>query len=256
MITNIVVIEDETLAAERLIALVSEIDKKLIVKAQLDSVSTSVKWFLANPAPDLVFMDIQLADGLCFEIFDKTTVDSPVIFTTAYNEYALKAFKVNSIDYLLKPIDKEELQASIAKYRRINSSVSKAKPMAPELIKQVMQMIQNPYKSRFVIRLGEHIKTIHLDDIAFFYSNEKSTFIRTLAGRDYAMDNSLDQLEVETDPGKYFRVSRKYFVALLSIKDIISYSGSRLKVVITGSEKDEILVSREKVTEFKKWLEG
>jgi len=256
MTRNVVVIEDEKLAAERLITLVNDLDKELVIQAQLDSVFSAVKWFSTNPAPDLVFMDIQLADGLCFEIFEKTTVDSPIIFTTAYNEYALKAFKVNSIDYLLKPIDKEELQVSIAKYRRMNFSAGKAKPMEPELLKQVMEMIQNPYKSRFVIRLGEHIKTIHIDDIVLFYSNEKSTFIRTLTGRDYAMDHSLDQLEDMIDPGKYFRVSRKYIIALSAIRDIISYSGSRLKLIITGADKDEVLVSREKVAEFKKWLGG
>jgi DNA-binding LytR/AlgR family response regulator len=256
MIKNIVVIEDEVLAAERLIALLHELDKEFVVQAQPDSVSSSVKWLSVNPPPDLIFMDIQLADGLCFEVFEKTSIDAPVIFTTAYNEYALKAFKVNSIDYLLKPIDKKELEAAIAKFKKVTASASKPGSIHPELLKQVMGMIQNPYKPRFVIRLGEHIKAIQTDDIALFYSNEKSTYLRTLAGRDFAMDHSLDQLEDETDPKAFFRVSRKYMVALSAIKDIIAYSGSRLKLIVTGAENEEVLVSREKVTDFKKWLEG
>ena len=256
MINNIVIIEDEVLAAERLIALLNDLDKEFVVLAQPDSVSSSVSWFSSNPAPDLIFMDIQLADGLCFEIFEKMKIVAPVIFTTAYNEFALKAFKVNSIDYLLKPIDKKELLASIEKFKRLTSSASKPQSIEPELLRRVMGMIQNPYKSRFVIRLGEHIKTIHTEDIAFFYSNEKSTFIRTLARRDFAMDHSLDQLEDEVNPGTFFRVSRKYMVAMPAITDIIAYSGSRLKLIVAGAENEEVLVSREKVSDFKKWLEG
>ncbi len=253
---QVLVIEDEKLAAERLINIIVELEPSAKILKSLDTVRATVRWLNANPQPDLIFMDVQLADGLCFEIFEKTNIESPVIFTTAYNEYALRAFKVNSIDYLLKPIDKTELRASLDKYQKLNSTVSSGIMLQPHLLKQVMEMIKNPYKSRFVVRFGEHIKAIGIEDVAYFYTSEKSSFLRTLTGRDFAIDCSLDQLEEELDPDKFFRVSRKFIVALPHIKDIIAYSGSRLKLLVTSSDQTEILVSREKVTEFKKWLEG
>jgi two-component system, LytTR family, response regulator len=252
---QVLVIEDEKLAAERLIDMIVEIEPSVHILKSLDSVKASVRWFSANPQPDLIFMDVQLADGLCFEIFEKTSIESPVIFTTAYNEYALRAFKVNSIDYLLKPIDKTELQLAINKFQKLKSEIS-GTFIQPHLLKQVMEMIKNPYKSRFVVRVGEHIKAIGIEDVAYFYTSEKSSFLRTLVGRDFAIDCSLDQLEEELNPDKFFRVSRQFIVALPHIKDIIAYSGSRLKLVVTSSDQMEILVSREKVTTFKKWLEG
>jgi Response regulator of the LytR/AlgR family len=253
---RILVIEDEKLAAERLIGLITDIEPAAQVLKAIESIKSAVKWLSSNPHPDLIFMDIQLADGLSFEIFDKANVDTPVIFTTAYNEYALRAFKVNSIDYLLKPIDKEELRASINKYLKLNKGISQNVAFHPQLLKQVMDVIQNQYKSRFVVRIGEHIKAVAIEDIAYFYSSEKSSFIRSVSGRDYAVDFSLDQLESELDPRKFFRVNRQFIVGLLQIKDIVAYSGSRLKLNIVGGDNNEILVSREKVNDFKKWLDG
>jgi DNA-binding LytR/AlgR family response regulator len=253
---QILVIEDEKLASERLINLIKELEPSATILKSLESIRASVKWLNTNPKPDLILMDVQLADGLCFEIFEKTEIDAPVIFTTAYNEYALKAFKVNSIDYLLKPIDKSELNVALDKYKKLNSPASSVTSLSPELLKQVMEIIKNPYKMRFVVRVGEHIKSIGIEDAAIFYTSEKSTFLRTLAGRNVAIDSSLDQLEKELDPQKFFRVSRQFIIALPHILDIIAYSGNRLKLKVTGSDQIEILVSREKVTEFKKWLEG
>ncbi len=253
---QILVIEDEKLAAERLVSLITDIEPTAQVLKSIESIKAAVKWFNANPHPDLIFMDVQLADGLSFEIFEKVNVDVPVIFTTAYNEYALRAFKVNSIDYLLKPIDKEELRSSINKYLKLNRNVSQNVALQPQLLKQVMEIIRNPHKSRFVVRIGEHIKTIAIEDVAFFYSSEKSSFIRSISGRDYAIDYSLEQLEAELDPRKFFRVSRQFIVAMATIKDIIAYSGNRLQLNVMGGDQEEILVSREKVTDFKKWLDG
>jgi two-component system, LytTR family, response regulator len=250
----VLVIEDEKLAAERLVNLILELEPESQIVKSLESVKAAIEWLTKNPQPDLILMDVQLADGLCFEIFDKIKVESPVIFTTAYNEYALRAFKVNSIDYLLKPIDKTELKASLLKYQKLSGS--SAIKLKPELLQQVMAMIKNPYKSRFVVKIGEHIKAIDIDDVAYFYINDKSSFLRTLKGRDFAIDSSLDQLEKEIDPARFFRVNRKFLIALQHINDIIAYSGSRLKLIITCADKEEILVSREKVSEFKKWLEG
>jgi DNA-binding LytR/AlgR family response regulator len=253
---KILIIEDESLAAERLINLIKKIEPSVEIVGKIESVRASLKWFSNNDSPELIFMDVQLADGLCFEIFEKATIETPVIFTTAYNEYALKAFKVNSIDYLLKPITEPELENAIVKFKKLHNSSTSEKYANKAIFKKVMQMIQNPYKSRFVVRIGEHIKAINCSDIALFFSSDKSTFIRTTNNRDFGIDNSLDQLESEIDPSLFFRVNRKQLIALNVIKDIISYSGSRLKIIIKGNEAEEVIVSREKVGEFKIWLEG
>jgi DNA-binding LytR/AlgR family response regulator len=255
MTMRVLVIEDEKLAAERLIAMIQELEPGAQILQSLESVRAAVQWLETYPHPDLIMMDVQLADGLCFEIFEKIVIDVPVIFTTAYNEYAIRAFKVNSIDYLLKPIDKTELNASLQKYQKINAHIANS-ALQPQLLKQVMDMITNPYKTRFVVRIGEHIKAIGIEDVVYFYTCEKSSFLRTSSGREFALDTSLDQLEEELDPKKFFRVSRQFIVALPHISDIITYSGNRLKIKVTTSEQTEILVSREKVTLFKKWLEG
>jgi DNA-binding LytR/AlgR family response regulator len=253
---KILIIEDEALAADRLLKLVTEADPNTEILAKLESVRSVVNWFNTNALPDLIFMDVQLADGLSFEIFDKVKIDTPVIFTTAYNEYALKAFKVNSIDYLLKPIDKDELQNAIAKFKKQATVSDSASHIDALILNKVKTMLQSPYKTRFVVRIGEHIKAVSVDDISFIYSSEKSTLIRTVSGRDFALDGSIDQIANEMDPAKFFRVSRKYLVAIDHVSDIIAYSGSRLKLIMKGIEDDEIIVSREKVAEFKKWLEG
>jgi len=252
---KVLIVEDESLAADRLISLIHEIHPDSEIVASLQSISAVCSWFAKNLQPDLILMDIQLADGLCFEIFDQTYIQSPVIFTTAFNEYALRAFKVNSIDYLLKPIDKEELSNALKKYHSINRFPSN-QPIDPTAMHRVMELIQNPYRSRFVIRIGEHIKTIVLDQISYFYSNEKSSFLRTVSGRDFDLNFSLEQLENELNPKKFYRVSRKHLVSLDHISDIIAYSGSRLKLILQGANNEEILVSRNKVSDFKKWLEG
>lgn len=253
---KVLIIEDEALAADRLLKLVAEAEPNTEILGKLESVRSVVNWFDTNAMPDLIFMDVQLADGLCFEIFDKVKIDTPVIFTTAYNEYALKAFKVNSVDYLLKPIDKNELQSAIAKFKKQATASDSVLHIDALILNKVKTMLQNPYKTRFVVRIGEHIKAVSVDDISFIYSSEKSTLIRTVLGRDFALDGSIDQITIEMDPAKFFRVSRKYLVAIDHVSDIIAYSGSRLKLVMKGIEDDEIIVSREKVAEFKKWLEG
>src|SRR5664279_823801 len=206
---NCLIVEDEKVAAERLVGLIKKFDPSIDITEIVQSVKNAVQWLNTHQAPDLIFMDIQLADGLSFEIFEQTIVDAPVIFTTAYNEYALQAFKVNSIDYLLKPIDKEELRVSINKYQKLSNRVSQTGALQPQVLKQMIDMMQNPYKLRFVVRIGEHIKTIAIEDVAYFYSSEKSSFLRSISGRDYAIEYTLDQLEQELDPHKFFRVSRK-----------------------------------------------
>jgi DNA-binding LytR/AlgR family response regulator len=200
-------------------------------------------------------MDIQLADGISFSIFDQVEVNVPVIFTTAYDEYALKAFKVNSIDYLLKPIDEEGLRAAVKKYDSITSSRSMAPDKMMESINLAMQMLSKKYKERFVIKVGEHLKSVEVGEILFFFSLEKTTFAQTMDGRKHILDFTLDQLEELLDPKKYFRINRKYIISVDSIQDMISYTNSRLKLVLKDSDDPDVIVARERVQEFKEWLD-
>ncbi len=251
---KILIIEDEPQAAERLHQLILQIEPTAVIMAKLDSVKRSVEWLKANAGPDLVFMDIQLADGLSFEIFDKIEIKSPIIFTTAYNEYALKAFKVNSIDYILKPVDKEELTSAFRKYKTLLGNSIPADKMM-ESIGYAVQMLSRKYKERFVIKVGEHLKSFEVSDILFFYSQEKTTFAQTREGRKYILDFTLEQLEGLMDPKLFFRINRKYFVSVQSIQDMISHTNSRLKLVLKTADDHDIIVARERVQEFKEWLD-
>jgi DNA-binding LytR/AlgR family response regulator len=251
---NILIIEDEPLAAQLLENSLREIEPGCVIADKLDSIKRSIKWLKNNPVPDVVFMDIQLADGLSFEIFDQVEITSPVIFTTAYNEYALKAFKVNSIDYILKPVDKNELKAALEKFRRLTSN-HPGQSKIIESIGQAMKMLTKKYKERFMVKVGEHLKTIDVENILYFYSQEKTTFCFSSENRNLILDFTLDQLEELLDPACFFRVNRKYIVSAKSIQDIISYTNSRLKLMLKGSLDNEVIVARERVQEFKDWLD-
>jgi DNA-binding LytR/AlgR family response regulator len=249
---NCLIVEDEKVAAERLVGLIKKYDPAIDVTEIVQSVKLAVQWLNTHQAPDLIFMDIQLADGLSFEIFELTIVKTPVIFTTAYDEYALKAFKVNSIDYLLKPIDPDELKNAIEKFKESNSP----KEIPAQVFDSIMHSLTKKYKNKFVINVGEHIKVFTTEDIQCFYSIEKCTFLQNKSGRDYGINYSLDQLEDLLDPAQFFRINRKFIVSLSAISDIISYSNSRLKVKLHSNESNDLIVSREKVQDFRKWLEN
>jgi DNA-binding LytR/AlgR family response regulator len=251
---NILIIEDEPLAVQRLEILVGEIMPAANIVDRIDSVKKSIQWLTTHAAPDLILMDIQLADGLSFQIFEHCMVTSPVIFTTAYDAYALKAFKVNSIDYILKPVDKAEFAHALRKLEGLNAN----KP-SPELllqnISQVMNMLTKKYKERFVLKVGEHLKTIEVKSILYFYSLDKTTFCHTGDMRNHILDYTLEQLETLLNPDDYFRLNRKYLVRSESILDIISHSNSRLKLVLKNSKDSDVIVARERVQEFRQWLD-
>ena len=250
---NILIIEDEPQAAHRLEKLVKSILPLATILPSIDTVKKSVQWLKSNEKPALIFMDIQLADGISFQIFDHVEVKSPVIFTTAYDEYALKAFKVNSIDYLLKPIDEQELRRAIQKFERLTGS---ANNKMMESIGLAMQMLTKKYKERFVIKVGEHLKSVETDDILFFFSLEKATFAQTKDGKKSILDFTMDQLEELLDPTKFFRINRKYIVNVKSIQDMISYTNARLKLVLKTSDDNDVIVARERVQQFKDWLDS
>ena len=253
---RIIIIEDEQLAAKRLLELILKYDPEIEILGKFDTVEKSVEWFNSNPSPDLIFMDIQLADGLSFEIFEQSIIKSPIIFTTAYDQYAIKAFKVNSIDYLLKPIDFDELSTAIEKFKNIHFEKSTENITPKNLaFDQVLKLLTKEYKTRFVVKVGEHIKSIQVENISCFYSLEKATFLKTTANNNYVLDYSLDQIESLLSPNDFFRVNRKYIINLKEIRDIISYSNSRLKIILNLKNDEDIIVSREKVKSFKAWLE-
>jgi two-component system response regulator LytT len=249
---NVVIIEDEKPAARRLNRMLNDFDIEPLT--MLHSVEESVNWFHKNDHPDLIFLDIQLSDGLSFEIFEEVEIKSAIIFTTAYDEYALKAFKLNSIDYLLKPIDADELENAINQYKKIANSNSNS-GLNLEQIKSIISPSQKNYKKRFTVKIGQHLKMISIESIECFYSENKSTHIHTIDNRSYLLEESLEQLEEKLQPETFFRVSRKYFVNINAIKDIISYTNSRLKIILHSYNESEIIVSRERVKEFKNWIE-
>lgn len=245
---NVIIIEDEKPAARLLSRKLEKMN--ISVSQMLHSVEESLKWFSENPQPDLIFLDIQLSDGLSFEIFEKINIKSAVIFTTAYDEYALKAFKLNSIDYLLKPIDEKELQQAISKFRERTQN----KQLDLNWVKNMFSSSEKTYKERFSIKIGQQLKIINTSEIECFFSENKGTYLHTTENRNYLIDTILEQLEEELNPKEFFRVSRKFIVSLKAIKEIQIYSNSRLKIILNSYKDDEIIVSRERVSDFKSWI--
>lgn len=246
---HVVIIEDEKPAARRLQRLLKECN--IEVHTMLHSVKEAVNWFKNNTHPDLILLDIQLSDGLSFEIFDQVEINSAIIFTTAYDEYALKAFKLNSIDYLLKPIDEEELEHALQQFKQKEEKASFN-------IENIKNLFQNQsvkeYKNRFSIKVGQHLKIINQDEIECFYSQDKASYLYTNSNRNYLLDYSLEKLEKMINPKLFFRVNRTYIVHINHIKDIIAYTNSRLEIKLNAYQESKIIVSREKVKDFKKWI--
>lgn len=251
---KVVIIEDEQLAVRRLESMIRQFDKTIEVVAKLESVEESVEWFGQNQQPDLIFLDIHLEDDLSFAIFDKVNVAAPIIFTTAYDEYAIKAFKLKSIDYLLKPIVQEELEAAINKYKQWHGQ------QANNLdLRSLMQMVapQTPkFKERFAVTVGTKIKSVNINDIAYFYSAEGISFMVLSDKHEYVLDSSLDRIAEELDPQQFFRINRQYLIKLGAIANVHVYPKSKLKIDLTPGTKETLYVSLDRVTDFKRWLDG
>ncbi|MBK8564050.1 MAG: response regulator transcription factor [Saprospiraceae bacterium] len=247
---KVIIIEDEAAAARRLANLIQEIDPSIEVMEQLDSIESSVLWLESHPMPDLLFMDIHLADGSSFEIFKFVKVDKPVIFTTAYDEYALQAFKVNAIDYLLKPMKKADIEQALNKYRSLN------KPAEVDYQALASSISNEKYNTRFLIRFGQNIKVVDFRDAAYFYTEDKITFIVTKEGKRYPIEPSLEKLDEMADPRVFFRINRQFIVNIESIKEMYAYSKSRVKLKLEPPTDKETVVSTERSPVFKKWLVG
>tara|TARA_B100000795_G_scaffold28904_1_gene19112 strand:- start:23341 stop:24096 length:756 start_codon:yes stop_codon:yes gene_type:complete len=250
---HVLIIEDERPSARRLQRMLDKID--VTVATMLHSVEEAIAWFQENEHPDLIFLDIQLSDGLSFEIFEVVTVNSAIIFTTAFDEYALQAFKLNSIDYLLKPIDEVELQAAVVQYKKVQSKMQPVALNFDDIKKLLTNPVVREYKKRYTTKIGQHIKMIPVDEIECFYSENKGTYAHTVAGRDYLLDTTLELLEEELEPKTFFRISRKFYINVNEIKDIISYTNSRLQIKLNSYKEQEVIVARERVKDFKIWLE-
>lgn len=248
---NTIIIEDENLTAQRLEGMLKKYDSNIRVLATLPSVVESVEWLRKNDAPDLVFMDIHLEDDLCFKIFELAPLSAPVIFTTAYDEYMVKAFKVNSIDYLLKPINFVELIAALDKYKALKEQFSK--PDFNTLLQYIGQRSPE-YKTRFMITVGTKIRSIETADIAYFYSDEKITFLVTRDGQHLPIDFSLDKLTGLLDPKQFFRASRQFLVGFDAIQTVHTHFKGKLKLDLTPKSKLEVFVSGDRMTDFKDWL--
>ncbi len=256
---NTIIIEDEKPAARRLSRMLEKQNVKVITT--LYSVEDAIDWFKKNEHPDVLFLDIQLSDGLSFEIFEKVNIQSAIIFTTAFDEYALQAFKVNSVDYLLKPIDEEELQAAVNKYQSMKAAFGKNETTKnlqinfEEIKKLLINPLEREYKKRFTVKVGSHLKMISADEIGCFYSENKGTYLFTTEGRNYLIETSLEALENELSPKNFFRVNRKFIIQIHSIQDIVTYSNSRLKIKLKNFTNEDIIVARERVKDFKEWLQ-
>jgi len=249
---NIVIIEDEELAAQRLEGMIRSFDPGINILAKHESIEEAVNWFRSHPEPDLIFLDIHLEDGLSFQIFEQVPVKSPIIFTTAFDEYAIKAFKLKSIDYLLKPITQEDLNTAILKYKDWNTT-SKSFIDVGALFELISNRSKS-YKSRFSITVGQKIKTIDIGDIAYFYSEEGITFMVCRDKSEYPVDYSLEKLMDELSPKDFFRINRQFIVGMKSIANVHVYPKSRLKVELNPMTRMEVFASIDKVVNFKEWL--
>lgn len=252
---DIFIIEDESIATKLLKRLIVEIDPSMNIVGTADSVASAVKWFKNNPEPDLIFSDIELSDGQSFDIFEKVQLNIPVVFTTAHDDFALKAFQVNSVDYLLKPVDRESVEKSLEKYKSLQDTFRNE---TGDVLKSLITTIKNEnkqYKSRFLVKMGERLVSLTNDQIAYFFSEDKLVFVMTNESKKYPVDYTLDELDQTVDPKRFFRLNRQFVSNIESIVSIHNYFNGKLKLTLKPHIEKEILVSREKASSFKDWLD-
>lgn len=248
-----VIIEDEGIASRRLANLIADIAPDIEIVSQLTSVESGLDWFDNNPLPQLIFLDIQLNDGYGFDILDHLETHPPVIFTTAYNEYAIRGFKYNGLDYLLKPIDKNELKIALNKFRRPMNHDIEAIPAVK--LEEIKNLFNKEYKHRFMVKVGNQFKSFNVEDIAFFKSLDGLIFLYTHLGQSYPIEYTIDQLESILNPVQFFRINRKFMVSVKAVVEIHSYFNSRLLLKLMPKEEEEVIVSRERTSNFKRWLD-
>ena len=250
---KVLIIEDEAPAFRRLQKILEEIDPAIEIIEVIDSVEDSIKWLRNHNSPDLIFMDIQLSDGISFEIFDQIEILSPVIFTTAFDEYMLRAFKVNSIDYLLKPIKQDDLAVSLQKYQSLKSVFSNEGPNLNQLISQI-RLDDRKFKNRFLVKIGDKLISVSVADVAFFQTKNGVVYLITNQQKKYLLDFTLDELSKQLDPENFFRANRQFVINYSAIQTVHKYHKGKLLVETEVPAEEQIIVSAEKATEFKKWF--
>lgn len=253
---KVLILEDEALSAKRASQLLVECDPGVEVVDCIESIEEAAIWFNQHPEPDLILLDIHLSDGLCFNLFERVDVQSPVIFTTAYDQYALQAFKINSIDYLLKPLDKGELSRALTKFRGLNQRKKGISPLEIEKIRITIESLTKRYKSRFLVKFGDTIQFKNIDEVAYFYADDKVVFMVTNDAKKYLVDNNLESLEEVLDPMLFFRVNRKVIARIEAIQKVKTLLSSRLQVFLKPAFDQEIFISKYKSHEFKTWLDN
>ncbi|KAA9338920.1 LytR/AlgR family response regulator transcription factor [Adhaeribacter soli] len=253
---NVLLIEDEEAAAQRMQKLLRQLDPEVNILEVTDSIESTVSWLKSNPAPELIFSDIHLADGSSFEVFREVEVTAPIIFTTAFDQYALEAFKLNSIDYLLKPVKLPELEKSLEKWKKLQTPAQKPAIDYQQLLQALQPNLPKTFQKRLVIRYGANIKTVEVADIAYFFTQEKITFLNTFENKKLPVDNTLDELEDVLDPAQFFRINRQFIINVKAIGSMYSYSKSRVKIELNPPSDIETIVSTERSSSFKSWLTG
>ncbi|MEP1032368.1 LytTR family DNA-binding domain-containing protein [Ekhidna sp.] len=245
---DVIIIEDEVTAARHLMDLLNELDQEISVIKHLTSIADTIEWF-DGQQPDLIFMDIHLEDGLSFQIFEQLQFEAPIIFTTGHNDYAIEAFRVNSIDYLLKPVQKEALEQSLIKFRKLEIKQTDVQALLSKIPSE-----KPSYQKRFLVTAGERIRSIDVNEISYFYGKDKYVYIITRDDHRFIVDHSLTQLESLLDPEIFFRINRQFVISIQAIKEMYAYSRSRVKIELSPSSKEKAIVSSEKSSDFKKWL--
>jgi two-component system, LytTR family, response regulator LytT len=250
---NVLILEDETLAAEKLEKTLLEVEPGAHVVARLQTVAAAVHWLETNPHPDLILTDIRLLDGLCFDIFEQVKIVKPVIFTTAYDHFAIRAFEVNSLDYLLKPVVKDKLKISLEKLKKITPKT--AAPIDYQEVVKLLKATPPEYKSRFMVKLGQKIVALPAEKIGYFFSENKLTFIVSKDGKRYPIDQPLEELVDLLDPKIFFRINRQFIVTFESIAEIHPYFKGRIKLTLNPKSEEDVIISSERTPEFKKWID-
>ena len=253
---KVFIVEDEHLAVERLEKILKETDPSVEILGNAESIRSSVEWLQQNPAPDLILMDIELCDGQSFEIFNQIEIKSAVIFTTSYDEYALKAFKVNSIDYLLKPVKKEDLSNALNKYNQLKKQFSSPAQniIIENLVQELKQQQFKEYRSRFLVKSGQRLLSVEVKDIAYFYADDRITYFRTWDKLKYIVDYTVEELEQMLNPKEFCRINRAFIIQPKSVSQIHTYFNGKLKLELKPEPDKEVMISREKVQDFKNWM--
>lgn len=254
---KVLIVEDEPLAQQELKRLLKAVRSETVVLDCIDSVEDTLHWLNTHPLPDLIFLDIQLSDGLSFDIFRQKNILCPVIFTTAFDEYAIQAFKVNSIDYLLKPVKQADLEAALSKFDQVHNmySTGKQAPFDLSMLEQLLSPARKEFKSRFVARIGDQFRHIPVEEIAWFYAEDNVVFMVTKANKRYIIEYTLDQVSSQLDPAKYYRLNRSYIAAVQCIGKVNRYFNGRLLTELIPAAPEQVFVSRAKAQEFLNWLD-